>query len=161
MVNILFVITILSIVSFLFFQELYQLITIYTRTRTQFGTYALSTDTETSAEIPTLFDNIRKDLIINQTTLLVGFLKFWHILFILVYLVFTTLRYFETKQINYGMHSSILYNFNYILVFNTCYLLYYYRKLLYFFIEIPSTFYGLTNITEGITIYLKCIFFLV
>ena len=58
MVNILFVITILSIVSFLFFQELYQLITIYTRTRTQFGTYALSTDTETSAEIPTLFDNM-------------------------------------------------------------------------------------------------------
>jgi hypothetical protein len=71
-----FIPTILTIVVALFFQELYQLVTVYSRTRVNQGNYLLSKETNSAVEIPILIENTREDLVINQTTLLVSFLKF-------------------------------------------------------------------------------------
>jgi hypothetical protein len=96
-------------------------------------------------------------LVINQTTLLVSFLKFWHILFILGYLVFVILRYLETNHISYTIHSSLLYNFNYILIFNSCYMVYYYRKSFYWYLETPSIFYNIITNQNNSFLFIKCL----
>ena len=150
--------TILPIITKLVWQELHQLISIYTKTRSIEGTYSLEKKIQFLKEIPTIVDYSREDLVINQTTMFVSFLKFWHVTFILVYLVFFIIKFTENKNLSLAVQSSLLYNFNYLLVFNTSYLLYYYRKLLYFVLEIPSTFYYISVEKKNFLIFIESIY---
>jgi hypothetical protein len=149
-------ITMIVILS-IFIQELCQLISVYTKTRNNVGEYLTTYTSGYAVEIPTLVEYTREDLVINQTTALVCFLKFWHILFVLCYLTFIIIRFIEYKKLSLAVQSSILYNFNYILVFNTCYLVYYYRKLFYFILETPSIFYNILIEKNNSLIYINCI----
>ena len=80
------------------------------------------------------------DLVENQMKLLVIFLKFWHVLFIFTYFTFISIRLVEYGKLSFDAYSSLYVNVTALFYFNLLLLLFASKKLMYFYLLLPTKY---------------------
>jgi hypothetical protein len=142
-----------SIIFLLISTELHQLFSVYTRS----CDYTINHLIDNSMEVFSKLEKRREDLVENQMILLLIFLKFWHVAFIAAFLTFMVLRYLETGYISYDQISSILYNFNYLFLFNLSFFIFYHKNLLYFMLQSIPAIYGCSTTRSYLVDIFNCL----
>ena len=94
-----------------------------------------------TAEYMVIEKNLKEDLVVNHFTILLVFLKFWHVVFITLFITFKQLRYIEYKKLSYDSVSSMLYNATFLVWFNLLISIIEKKKLMYYFLLKPSEYY--------------------
>ena len=167
--NILFLFLLTGVLIYVIWLEFYQFFHILNFYGNLFWVYDIDDHTWTLENEP------RRTRISNHYVSLLMILKFWHIVLIFVFWIFSLLRWLETKRVRYPLLSANLQNFI-ILYFFAWVSMYpwfkfYYRKLLdipyYWFYtnnhlygfrviwnDIKLVWYGLFNLLESSTSYL-------
>ena len=112
--------------------EYLQLVEVFSRTNSNVANFSM-VDQQGLVESLVMHERAVEDLPRNQATMLVTFLKFWHILFIAVYCVFVTIRKVEVDYYSYDTASSLLVNTTLLMVFNLISVVYSCKKILFFF----------------------------
>lgn len=105
---------------------------------------------ETFGEFNSLSSAWEEDITFNFFKMLLLFLKFWHILFIVIFYMFIYLRYIEYKSIGYDVLSANAYNMTYILVFNSLFFIVLKKRFFYRLMLTPSEYYYLQYLTPDV-----------
>lgn len=108
-----------------------------------------------SNELAALSTLSYENLVNNQVKFLIVFLKFWHILFIAVFMQFKLLRFLDSGTNSFESISAGYYNLLYLFYFNIATVVFFFKNYWYFLVEAPTYYYFITNPT-GALWYLIC-----
>ena len=125
--------------------EFYQLVLMLNRASTICCDYEIIDRTYKSAETRKVFNELTESIVYNQMKSLILFLKFWHVLFIIVYIAFNQLQYFNKKSLSFDSFSSIYLNCTYLFLFNLLGIIFFSKYNFYFLVEYPTYYYHTTN----------------
>ena len=140
--------------------ELKQVINLLTKSSILYQNRNKTSDFLSAKETFVIVNSTKESVVSQQLKFLIIFLKFWHVLFIAIYIVFNILRGFN-NNLSYDSLSSIGLNCNYLFFFNLTSIVFFTKYNLYFLINSPSYHYFITN-KIGYTYYiLNNIFYVV
>lgn len=124
--------------------ELGQLINVLTRSSTLSSQKNLTISGTEVIENFSIISTFRESTVYDQVKFLIIFIKFWHVLFIVIYVAFNTFRGIESG-LSFDSFSSIALNCNYLFIFNLTSIVFFSKHNLYFLINTPTYHYFISN----------------
>lgn len=142
------------------FTELGQLLNVFMKSSTLSSQKNINTRLAAVSENFSVVSISQEAVVYDQVRFLIIFLKFWHVLFIAVYVVFNTFRGIESG-LSFDSFSSISLNCNYLFIFNQVSIVFFSKYNFYFLIDSPTYHYFITNKTGYLYYILNdCLFVL-
>ena len=124
--------------------ELGQLVNLLTKSSTLSSQKKLNMIGLNVVENFSIISTAHESTVYDQVKFLIIFIKFWHVLFIVIYVVFNTFRGIESA-LSFDSFSSISLNCNYLFIFNLTSIVFFSKHNFYFLINSPTYHYFISN----------------